>query len=161
MRYFARLRFWILWGQFQCAFIMMSGLGLLGGPSLSFGLPTLSPSDPQPIHEARIDIRGRVFYPTTLNLQVGHKTRLIIQNKDAELHAFVPVGLFAGTLNIGGNGAPQFGPEGLRRVLIPSSGQTEILFVPKEHGVYPFFCDLPGHVMNGSIVVEKENNMIQ
>ena len=161
MCYFAGRRFGIVWDHIQCAFIMIGGLGLLSGPSLSFGLPTLAPSDPQPIHEARIDIRGRVFYPTTLNLHAGHKTRLIIQNEDAELHAFVPVGLFVGTLNVSGNGAPQFGPEGLQRVLIPSSGHTEILFIPKEHGVYPFFCDLPGHVMNGSIVVEKENNMIQ
>ena len=91
-----------------------------------------------------------------ISLQLGKKTRFILRNKDAELHAFVPVGLFHGSShNVSGNGAPQFGKEGLVRVLLPSTGQTEILFTPEKAGNYPFFCDLPGHVMRGTIVVQE------
>ncbi|MCA9470515.1 MAG: cupredoxin domain-containing protein [Nitrospirales bacterium] len=108
------------------------------------------------IHEVVIDVKTRKFLPDLISLNVGEKTRFILRNKDAELHAFVPIGLFAGTAhNVSGNGAPQFGKEGLVRVLLPSTGQTEILFTPKKPGKYPFFCDLPGHVMRGDIVVRE------
>lgn len=102
-----------------------------------------------------IDVKTRKFEPDKISLQRGQKTRIILRNKDAELHAFVPVGLFLGTThNVSGNGAPQFGNEGLLRVLLPSTGQTEISFTPENTGTYPFLCDLPGHVMQGTIVVQ-------
>jgi plastocyanin len=79
----------------------------------------------------------------------------VLHNQDAELHAFVPVGLLAGVnFNVGGNGAPEFGPQGFKRVIIPSEGRAEFRFVPDRPGVFPFFCDMPGHEMKATIVVE-------
>ena len=100
-------------------------------------------------------MRARQFEPTMVTLHAGQKTRLVFQNYDAELHAFVPIGLFAGvSLNISGNGAPEFDHEGFKRVIIPSEGRAEILFVPERTGTYPFLCDMPGHEMRATIVVQ-------
>jgi plastocyanin len=119
-------------------------------------VPTLSPADASPEDVVLIDIRARAFLPSTVKLHTGRKTRLVFQNHDAELHAFVPVGLFVGVnLNITGNGAPEFGAEGFKRVIIPSSGEAIIRFVPEHAGIYPFFCDMPGHSqMRATIIVE-------
>ena len=118
--------------------------------------PSLAPSDSHPIRDHVINIKTRKFEPSILNLKIGEKARIILKNQDVELHAFVPLNLFHHeTLHVSGNGAPEFGNQGLRRVLLPSKGQTEILFVPKRPGSYPFICDLPGHVMNGTVVVQE------
>jgi hypothetical protein len=90
-----------------------------------------------------------------VQLHAGRKTTLVLRNEDAELHAFVPGSLFAGVnLNISGNGAPEFGEQGFKRVIIPSEGWAEIRFVPDRVGTYPFVCDMPGHEMKATIVVE-------
>lgn len=103
-----------------------------------------------------VRIQNRQFIPQVLYLRVGQPTRLILKNEDAELHAFVPGALFVrANVQVSGNGAPQFGDQGFRRVLLPTLGQTELAFAPKLAGSYPFFCDLPGHVMNGTVVVEE------
>ena len=109
-----------------------------------------------------IHIQNRRFVPHLVNLRVGQPVRLILKNQDVELHAFVPMDLLARTnVQVGGNGAPEFGKDGFRRVLIPSRGQVELVFVPKEEGAFAFFCDLPGHVMNGTIVVNGRENMLE
>jgi len=132
------------------------GLGpasrVVAGPPL----PTLAPSSSEQDEQVVVQIRARQFIPATVTLHAGRKTKLVFENQDAELHAFVPVGLFVGVnLNISGNGAPEFGTEGFKRVIIPSSGRAEIQFVPEQPGTYPFFCDMPGHEMKATIVVEK------
>ena len=67
-----------------------------------------------------IDVKTRKFQPDMISLRLGEKIRFILRNKDAELHAFVPIGIFLDTtLNVSGNGAPQFGKDGLLRVLLP------------------------------------------
>jgi plastocyanin len=102
-----------------------------------------------------VNISGRKFEPPLVTLQAGRKTALIFQNKDAELHAFVAPDLFKGVnLNVSGNGAPEFGPEGFKRVIIPSLGRAEIRFVPEHPGRYSYFCDMPGHEMKAAIVVQ-------
>ncbi len=112
--------------------------------------------------EVTISIKSREFLPNTITLPLGQTTRLILKNLDAELHAFLPIGLMTRThLNITGNGAPQFAKEGLVRVLLPTRGQTEILFTPSRPGSYPFLCDLPGHVMRGMIVVQGNNSVVE
>ena len=101
---------------------------------------SLAASDSQQETEVVVHIQTREFRPDRVSLRTGEKVRLIFRNEDAELHAFVPVGLFMNTtLNLTGNGAPQFGPDGLLRVLLPSNGQTEILFIADRPGQYPFF----------------------
>ena len=132
------------------------GLGpaarVVAGPPV----PTLAPSGSEQEDQVLVQMRARQFIPATVTLHAGRKTKLVFENQDAELHAFVPVGLFVGVnLNISGNGAPEFGTEGFKRVIIPSSGRTEIRFVPEQPGTYPFFCDMPGHEMRATIVVEK------
>ena len=118
--------------------------------------PSLAPSDPNEARDIVVNIKSRQFAPDTLYLKSGEKIRLILRNKDVELHAFVPISLFKNTtLHVSGNGAPEFGPQGLLRILLPSKGQSEILFVPQHPGTYPFLCDLPGHVMRGTVVVQE------
>ncbi len=117
--------------------------------------PTLSPSNPDPEQHVAITIRARSFEPATVPVQAGRKTRLVFHNMDAELHAVVPGGLLTGLhLNISGSGAPEFDANGLKRVIIPSLGKAEILFVPVRPGTYPYFCDMPGHQMSGAITVK-------
>ena len=112
--------------------------------------------------EVIIKIRSREFQPQTLSIPVGQKTRLILKNLDTELHAFVPVGLLADShVTVSGNGAPQFAKEGFVRVLLSTRGQTEIVFTPARPGTYPYFCDLPGHVMRGTIVVGENPGVVQ
>jgi plastocyanin len=108
-----------------------------------------------------INIKSREFSPNTLSVTVGQKTRLVLKNLDTELHAFLPVGLLTDIhLNVSGSGAPQFSKEGLSRVLLPTRGQTEIVFIPSIPGTFPYFCDLPGHVMRGTIVVHKNEGVV-
>ena len=137
--------------------------------SASFGFPawsatstSLSPSPSSDILEEIIHIRHRAFQPEELTISVGQKTRLVLKNLDTELHAFVPVGLLSDShVAVSGNGAPQFAKEGFIRVLLPTRGQTEIVFTPVRPGTYPYFCDLPGHVMRGTIVVRENAGMLQ
>ncbi|MCA9497830.1 MAG: cupredoxin domain-containing protein [Nitrospira sp.] len=108
-----------------------------------------------------IKIKSREFSPNTLSVTVGQKTRLVLKNLDTELHAFLPVGLLTDIhLNVSGSGAPQFSKEGLSRVLLPTRGQTDIVFIPSHPGTFPYFCDLPGHVMRGTIVVHKNEGVV-
>ena len=124
--------------------------------NLATAAPTLAPSDSHQAREVVVNIKTRAFQPDSLAFKSGEKIRLVLRNQDVELHAFVPMNLFQdATLNVSGNGAPEFGPKGLLRVLLPSQGQTEILFIPQRPGTYPFFCDLPGHEMAGTIVVQE------
>ncbi len=130
-------------------------LSMTGPVAADTHVSTLAPSDPDPEQQVIVNIRARSFEPSTVTLHAGRKTKLVFQNHDVELHAFVPVGLFVGVnLNITGNGAPEFGAEGFKRVIIPSEGRAEIRFVPERPGVYPFSCDMPGHEMKATIVVQ-------
>lgn len=115
----------------------------------------LSPNDTLAEEEVIVHIRGRAFIPTTVRIHAGRQTKLVFQNQDAELHAFVPGNLFNGVnLNIGGNGAPEFGEQGFRRVIIPGDGRVELRFVLLQPGRYPYICDMPGHEMRATIIVE-------
>ena len=127
------------------------------------GTPTsLTPTPNLESLEVTINIRSREFRPDSLTVTAGQKTRLVLKNLDTELHAFVPVGLLADShVAVSGNGAPQFAKEGFIRVLLPTRGQTEIVFTPVRPGTYPYFCDLPGHVMRGTIVVRENPGMVQ
>lgn len=101
-----------------------------------------------------IDILARQFRPDAVELHRGQTILLVFENHDSELHAFVPGELFAGVnLNIGGNGAPEFGPHGFKRVIIPPEGRAEIRFTPERPGEFTYLCDMPGHEMRGTIVV--------
>lgn len=112
--------------------------------------------------ELIVRIHHRQFIPDVFHLTAGQSTRLTLINEDAELHAFVPMDLFVNmNVQVGGNGAPQFDKEGFRRVLIPSGGHVILAFIPKIIGSYSFFCDLPGHIMNGTILVESVEHMLQ
>ncbi len=103
-----------------------------------------------------VHIENRRFVPHLIQLRVGQRIRLVLKNDDVELHAFVPTDLLVKTnVQVAGNGAPQFDGQGFHRVLIPSQGQSELTFSPQHAGSFPFFCDLPGHIMNGTVVVEE------
>jgi plastocyanin len=120
------------------------------------GLPVAVIGAERPEEEtARIVMQSRQFSPERTVLHRGHSTRLLFQNQDTELHSFVPFGLFRGvSFNVSGNGAPEFGPEGLTRVVIPADGLAEIRFTPTTPGTYRYICDMPGHQMHAVIVVE-------
>ena len=126
------------------------------GPTAAADSMTASAeAEPGPEQVITVTIRDRKFEPPVLTLGAGRKTALILQNKDAELHAFLAPDLLNGVnLNVSGNGAPEFGPEGFKRVIIPSLGQAGIRFVPDRPGQYIYFCDMPGHEMKGTIIVQ-------
>jgi plastocyanin len=117
-------------------------------------------SGPEPSAQAiRVDItiKARQFHPSPVSVPVGRPVALVFHNQDVELHAFVPTRFLEGVpLHVDGNGAPQFGEKGLERVLIPSGGREEIHFVPTVVGISEYRCDLPGHQMIGTIVVEEQ-----
>lgn len=112
-------------------------------------------TEPTSEETATVVIEGREFKPGRTVLHQGIKTKLVFKNQDSELHAVVPFGLFAGeSFNISGNGAPEFGAEGFKRVVIPPDGIAEFRFTPATSGEYRYLCDMPGHEMKAVIVVE-------
>jgi plastocyanin len=117
--------------------------------------PALPANDLVPEEEVLVRIHGRAFMPATVLVHAGRKTKLVFKNQDAELHTFMPGTLFHGiSLNVGGNGAPEFGDQGFRKVIIPGEGLVELRFVLEQPGNYPFICDMPGHEMRATLVVE-------
>jgi plastocyanin len=134
--------------------IAVGGL-VLSGAAFTTPVAVPAPSNMEADEEITVKIHARRFEPSHVVLHAGQTTKLIFLNQDVELHAFVPVGLFTGVnLTIGGNGAPEFEEAGFKRVIIPSEGRVEIRFVPGRTGTFPFFCDMPGHEMRATIVVE-------
>ena len=126
-------------------------------PPLTADAPplTMSPNDVGSEEVVLVRMKGRKFIPPAVHVQAGRKTKLVLRNEDVELHAFVPGGLFDGvSMNVGGNGAPMFGDRGLRKVIIPGQGLVELRFVLPQPGQYLYICDMPGHEMQGTIVVE-------
>lgn len=114
-------------------------------------------SDVQPAAEERAEviIQHRQFSPDRTVVSRGRIVHLLFRNLDSELHSFAPAGWFAGEhVTVSGNGAPEFGPQGLKRVIIPPEGEAEIRFTVKKPGEYAYQCDMPGHQMNAAIIVE-------
>ena len=124
-------------------------------PTAADAPPALSPNDLVPEEEVLVRMHGRKFMPSTVRVHAGRKTKLVLQNQDVELHAFVPGALFNGiSLSVDGNGAPEFGEQGFRKVIIPGDGVAELRFILEQPGRYPYICDMPGHEMRATIVVE-------
>jgi plastocyanin len=112
-------------------------------------------ADETEVESVTVEIRGRVFVPNRVLLHHDHKTALRFRNYDTELHTVVAKELFLGAgLNVGGNGFPEFGPDGLKRVIIPPEGLIEFQFTPARTGAFSYQCDMPGHDMKAAIVVE-------
>ena len=102
-----------------------------------------------------VEIRSRVFIPQEINLHHGRKTVLRFRNHDTELHTVVAKEVFlSDDLTLSGNGAPEFGSEGLKKVMIPPEGLIEFQFTPTRAGTFSYLCDMPGHEMRAVIVVE-------
>lgn len=117
--------------------------------------PIVSPNDLALEEEVLVRIRDRKFMPATVRVHAGRKTKLVFHNQDAELHVFAPGNLFDGiSVSVEGNGAPEFGEQGFRKVIIPGDGVAELRFALQQPGRYPFICDMPGHEMRAVIVVE-------
>jgi plastocyanin len=102
-----------------------------------------------------VEIRSRMFIPQQIHLLKGRKSVLRFRNHDTELHTVVAKELFlSDDLNLDGNGASEFGPEGLKKVIIPPEGLIEFQFTPARTGAFSYLCDMPGHNMQAEIVVE-------
>ena len=107
------------------------------------------------VESITVEIRSRVFIPQQVHLHHDRKTLLRFRSYDTELHTVVATKLFLDTdLNVGGNGATEFGPDGLKRVIIPAEGLIEFQFTPARTGTFSYLCDMPGHNMQAVIVVE-------
>jgi plastocyanin len=131
-----------------------SAVVLAGAVSTGIPLNVSASVDQTPVV---ITIKGRQFHPPLVTLRVGEPATLVLENRDTELHSFVPQDLLRGVnLNVGGNGAPEFGEEGFKRVIIPPEGRAEIRFTPLRPGEFGYICDMPGHQMRAQIVVENE-----
>jgi hypothetical protein len=123
--------------------------------ALMLATPTRALPTEVEVESVTVEIRGRLFIPNHVLLHHEHKTVLRFRNHDTELHAVVAKELFLGvSLNVGGNGAPEFGLDGLNRVIIPPDGLIEIQFTPTRTGTFSYLCDMPGHDMQAVIVVE-------
>lgn len=131
------------------------GIALLVGIAASGGVPSAETAEETGIDVAVILIKDRQFQPDRTLVHRGRKAKLIVHNHDAELHTFAPLELFAKeSFTLGGNGAPEFGPSGFKRVIIPPDGRAELEFTPSQSGEYRYTCDMPGHRMSAVIVVE-------
>jgi len=107
------------------------------------------------VDSVTVEIRSRIFTPVHVRLHHNRKTVLRFLNHDTELHSVVAKDLFlSADLNVSGNGAQEFGPEGLKRVIIPPDGLVEFQFTPVRTGTFAYLCDMPGHNMHAVIVVE-------
>lgn len=123
--------------------------------ALMLATPTRALPTEVEVESVTVEIRGRLFIPNHVLLHHEHKTVLRFRNHDTELHAVVAKELFLGvSLNVNGNGAPEFGPNGLTRVIIPPDGLIEIQFTPTHTGTFSYLCDMPGHNMQAVIEVE-------
>jgi plastocyanin len=112
------------------------------------------PTEPE-VDSVIVEIRSRMFIPQQIHLHHGRKTVLRFRNHDTELHTVVAKEIFLSPdLNVGGNGAQEFGPDGLKRVIIPPEGLIEFQFTPAHTGTFPYLCDMPGHEMRAMIVIE-------
>lgn len=102
-----------------------------------------------------VEIRSRIFIPHHVRLHHDRKTVLRFRNYDTELHTVAAKEFFFGVdFDMGGNGAPEYGPDGLKRVIIPPEGLTEFRFTPTRAGTFSYLCDMPGHDMKAVIVIE-------
>lgn len=102
-----------------------------------------------------VEIRSRIFIPQHVHLHHDRKTTLRFLNHDTELHTVVAKELFFGVdFDVSGNGAPEYGPDGLKRVIIPPEGLIEFRFTPARTGTFSYLCDMPGHNMKALITIE-------
>lgn len=104
--------------------------------------------------EVRIKIRARAFHPARVTVRTDSPVRLVFDNEDVEIHAFVPDGLFGDVpVTVDGSAAPFYRRGELVRLLIGGGGQAEVRFTPQRAGLYRYECDMPGHRMDGQILV--------
>jgi len=123
--------------------------------ALVLATPTIALPTEAEVESVTVEIRSRIFIPNRVFLHHDKKIVLRFRNHDTELHTVVAKELFLSPdLNVGGNGAPEFGPDGLKRVIIPTEGLIEFQFTPTRTGTFSYFCDMPGHNMQAMIVVE-------
>jgi plastocyanin len=116
--------------------------------------PSLLPTEVG-VESVTVEIRSRMFIPQHVHVHHDHKTVLRFRSHDTELHTVVAKELFLeADLNVGGNGAQEFGPTGLKRVIIPPEGLIEFQFTPTRTGTFSYLCDMPGHNMQAVIIVE-------
>ncbi len=123
--------------------------------ALVLATPAIALPTEDEIESVTVEIRSRMFTPQDVHLHHDRKTVLRFRSHDTELHTVVAKELFlSADLNVGGNGAPEFGPNGLKRVIIPAEGLIEFQFTPARAGTFSYLCDMPGHNMQAVIVVE-------
>lgn len=125
------------------------------GLALVLTIPTATLSTEFEMEPVTVEIRSRAFIPQQIHLHQGRKTVLRFRNHDTELHTVVAKEFFFGVdFDVGGNGAPEYGPDGLKRVIIPPEGLVEFQFTPARTGTFSYLCDMPGHNMQAVMVVE-------
>ena len=118
-------------------------------------IPTAALPAEAEVESVTVEIRSRVFIPQQIHLHHSRKTLLRFRNHDTELHTVVAKELFFGVdFDVSGNGAPEYGPDGLKRVIIPPDGLIEFQFTPARAGIFSYLCDMPGHNMQAMILVE-------
>ncbi len=123
--------------------------------ALVLATPAIALPTEDEVESVTVEIRSRIFTPQHVHVHHDRKTVLRFRSHDTELHTVVAKELFlSADLNVGGNGAPEFGPNGLKRVIIPAEGLIEFQFTPAHTGTFSYLCDMPGHNMQAVIVVE-------
>ena len=133
----------------------LSGIDLSTAANGDVGQTPSALSTEVEVESVTVEIGSRMFTPNHVLLHHDQKTVLRFRNHDTELHTVVAKELFlSADLTVGGNGAQEFGPDGLKRVIIPPEGLVEFQFTPARTGTFSYLCDMPGHDMKAVIVVE-------
>ena len=85
------------------------------------------------VPEIRLEIRGHLFYPSTLEVPAGQKVRLLVINHDPTPEEFESY-----ELN--------------REKVIPGSARSVIFIGPLEPGEYPFFGEFYPKTAQGKVI---------
>ena len=120
-------RHWIATVGLLCGFFVAFGSDLVIERAATVGF--LESADQEEIRMATADY---FFEPNEILLTAGRPVKLVIENRGDVEHEIDILG---------------FGEE-LEQV-IPWKGKGVVLIYPRYPGVYPFICDLPGHLMRG------------
>jgi len=120
--------------------------------ALALGLAAATPVDWSQAQTVTVVATDYRFDPSRLTLRVGVPYRLRLENRGQELHDFTAPA-FLQSVELG---TPKPLNADGRQVVLQPGVQTDLYFVPRQAGRYPFVCaDHDWAGMTGEILVES------
>ena len=113
-----------------------------------------------PVREVVIVVNEAAYAPVTLEVMAGKPTKLTLNNTDVQEHqigireiALMTSG--GGIHNMAGMSDDMAGMDELQlHIVAPAGAQTTLEFTPVKPDQYEFFCPLPGHTEQGTLIVK-------